>query len=240
MHLDQDSVLASRPVDAIDRVVDWIDQSLGLDGASVCDLGCGPGLYASKFAERGAIVHGVDFSWNSIDYARKQASLKNGSVNYLVANYLSAPLPEQQDVVTMIYCDFCPLSPIQRQTLLNKIRQTLAPGGKFVFDVFSISAFEGVRERVSFGKNFMDGFWSGNDYFAFQHTFRYEQESVSLDHFTIVEQERTWDVYNWLQYFTPGQLRVELEQAGFRTIEFTEGFGVDRSDPATFGVITGL
>ncbi|MEQ8824020.1 MAG: hypothetical protein RIC14_06585 [Filomicrobium sp.] len=62
MHLDQDSVLASRPVDAIDRVVDWIDQSLGLDGASVCDLGRGPGLYASKFAERSLTVLGVDFS----------------------------------------------------------------------------------------------------------------------------------------------------------------------------------
>ena len=239
-HLSQDTVLASRPVEAIDRVVDWIEQTFGLDGASVCDLGCGPGLYASKYAERGAIVHGIDFSRNSIEYARKRASSDDRSIRYLVANYLTAPLPGQQDLVTLIYCDLCPLSPIQRQTLLAKIRQSLAPEGKFIFDVFSTKAFEGVREGALFGKNFMNGFWSGNDYFAFQHTFRYEDETVSLDHFTIVEEERTWDVYNWLQYFTPGEIRVELEKAGFGTIEFTDGFGVDHSDATTFGVVASV
>jgi SAM-dependent methyltransferase len=238
-HLSQDTVLASRPTEAIDRVVHWIDQSFGLDRTSVCDLGCGPGLYAAKYAELGAIVHGIDFSSNSIEYAQKHAPLNTEPITYQVANYLTDPLPEQQDLVTLIYCDLCPLSPIQRQTLLAKIRQILTPDGKFIFDVMSIKAFDGVREGVSFGHNFMNGFWSEKDYFAFQLTFRYDDEAVSLDHYTVIEENHSWDVYNWLQYFSHDDIRTELEKAGFGSVEFTEGFGVDSSDVATFGVIAG-
>ncbi len=240
VHLDQDSALASRPAEAIDRVVAWIDQSFELDGKSVCDLGCGPGLYASRFAERGAIVLGMDFSKNSIDYALDHAISNNGSIRFQLGNYLTDPLPEQQDLVTLIYCDLCPLSPVQRETLLAKIRQALAPDGKFIFDVFSTKAFEAVQEGVSFGRNFMEGFWSENDYFAFQGTFRYEKETVSLDHYSIIEPQHSWEIYNWLQYFTPDKIRAELEQAGFGTIEFTEGFDVNPSDESTFGVVAGV
>ncbi len=236
-HLSQETALASRPIKAIDQVVDWIDRSFELDGKSVCDLGCGPGLYTNRYAGRGAIVQGLDFSRSSIDYARTHAPSHGGSVTYRVADYLKDPLPEGQDLVTLIYCDLCPLSPNQRQALLAKILRALAPGGRFVFDVFSLEAFERVNEGVSFARNLMNGFWSANDYFAFQHTFRYDQEAVSLDRFTVIEKDRTWDVYNWLQYFSRDEIRRALMQAGFGSIAFTEGFGVDRSDETTFGVI---
>ncbi len=239
-HLNQENVLASRPIEAIDRMVDWINQSFGLKGKSICDLGCGPGLYTSRYAKHGAIVHGIDFSSNSINYAQKNRSIDATPITYRVANYLTDALPTQQDLVTLIYCDLCPLSPIQRQTLLTKIRQTLSPHGRFIFDAFSIDAFESVSEGVCFGRNHMNGFWSARDYFAFQITFKYDSEAVSLDHFTVIEEDRTWHVYNWLQYFSPDSIRLELEQAGFGTIEFTEGFGVDPSDVATFGVVAGV
>ena len=238
-HLSQDTALASRPVEAIDRVVDWIDQSFGLEGLSVCDLGCGPGLYANRYAGRGAIVHGLDFSSSSIDYARQHVPPKGGPVTYQVANYLNDPLPEKQQLVTLIYCDLCPLSPVQRQALLARIFHALTPGGKFIFDVYSTSAFESVVESASFERNLMNGFWSANDYFAFQHTFRYDTEAVSLDHYTIIEKDRSWDVYNWLQYFSQDQIHRELQEAGFDKVEFTDGFDVDQADETTFGVIAG-
>lgn len=236
-HLSQDTDLASRPIEAIDRVVDWIDQSFGLDGISVCDLGCGPGLYANRFAERGAIVHGIDFSRNSIAHAQQHAPVSAPDLTYLNADYLCDPLPEQQDLITLIYCDLCPLSSTQRKSLLAKIHHSLKPRGKFVLDVFSTMAFELVKENVLFGRNFMDGFWSANEYFAFQHTFRYDEAAVSLDHFTVIEKSRTWDVYNWLKYFSQDEIRIELEQAGFNQIEFTTGFGVDPSDDSAFGIV---
>ncbi len=238
-HLSQETALASRPTEAIERFVDWLDTSFGLEAASICDLGCGPGLYANRFAERGAIVHGLDFSRNSIEHARRHAPLTGGRITYQTANYLSDPLPEEQDLITLIYCDLCALSSVQRRNLLTRIHRALKAGGKFILDVYSRKAFEGVVESVSFEQNLMNGFWSASDYFAFQHTFRYDHESVSLDRFTIIEKARTWDIYNWLKYFSKDEIRHELKDAGFSFVEFTGGFGIDRLDETTFGVIAG-
>ncbi len=41
------------------------------------DIGCGPGIYAEKFARQGYYVTGIDFSKRSIDYA-KNSALKQG------------------------------------------------------------------------------------------------------------------------------------------------------------------
>ncbi|MEM9839463.1 MAG: class I SAM-dependent methyltransferase [Pseudomonadota bacterium] len=237
MHLDQDTDLASRPKKAIDRVAAWMDQTLGLRGASVCDLGCGPGLYARRLADFGATVHGIDFSENSIRYARAHAGAVSDQVTFQVGDYLNDPLPDQQDILTLIYCDLCALSPAQRYLLLTKIIKALRPGGKFVFDVFSTKAFETVVDDMSFGHRLMDGFWSENDHFVFKHTFRYDDLAVSLDRYTVIEADRSWTVYNWLKYFKPDELIRELRDAGFDRAELVPGFGLDPSDETTFGVI---
>lgn len=141
-HLDQNTPLASRTLPVVDQTVAWLDDRFGLDGKNVCDLGCGPGLYAERYAQRGARVKGLDFSTNSITYAIENASAERGSLLFRQANYLTDELPAGQDLITLIYCDFCPLSPAQRSILLNKVRQALAPDGAFVFDVHSETAFE--------------------------------------------------------------------------------------------------
>lgn len=57
IHLDPTTEAASRGFATIDRSVAWLSDSLNLKpGDSVLDLGCGPGLYASRLARR-AIAH---------------------------------------------------------------------------------------------------------------------------------------------------------------------------------------
>ena len=236
-HLDQNSPLASRPTAAIDRAVAWLDERFCLDEKAVCDLGCGPGLYAERYARLGANVQGLDFSATSIDYAKKKAAEHGVGVTYQVANYLTDPLPAEQDLVTLIYCDLCPLSPSQRTLLLGKIRECLKPGGTFVFDVMSTTSFEGFAEHSTFAPNYMDGFWSPNDYFVFHQAHRYEDEKVSLDRFTVVEEHRTWHVYNWMQYFSPESITAELSANGFGEIDVVNSFHAQERDEASFGVI---
>lgn len=50
-------------------------------------------------------------------------------------------------------------------------------------------------------------------------TFKYEQERVVLDKYTIVEQSRTWEVFNWLQYFSLESLQHEFKESGFEITE---------------------
>ena len=53
-------------------------------------------------------------------------------------------------------------------------------------------------------------------YFGFLNTFKYYDEKIVLDKYTIVESERIRTVYNWLQYFTPEDLETEFKENGFR------------------------
>lgn len=188
----------------------------------------------------GAKVYGLDFSVNSIQYAKDSASKHQLDITYDVANYLDTALPSDQDLVTLIYCDLCAISPIQRQMLYSQVRECLKPNGTFVFDVFSMSAFNAFEEHCSFAPDYMHWFWSNNTYYTSHNAFRYENDNVSLDHFTIVEEQRTWNVYNWMQYFTHESIRAELADNGFEVIEIVNGFDTEESNSSSFGVIAKL
>lgn len=214
-HLDQSTELASRQSASIEQVVDWIDLQLQLSGKRLCDLGCGPGLYAQRFAERGAKVTGVDFSSHSLAYGKCQAEETNQRILYINADYLSDTLPRRFDIVTLIYCDYCALSPSQRAVLLRRIVHMLAPGGHIVFDVAGIAALEQKQELSCFEPRLMNGFWAEGDYVGLQRSFIYPEQHLALDRYLILEPDESWEIFNWLQYFTASSLAAELQQAGF-------------------------
>ena len=118
-HLDPDTDAASRRPDVIDRSVAWLIQQLGLQpGDSILDLGCGPGLYASRFARAGLQVTGVDYSHRSIGYAINYSQENNLEIAYRYQNYLELEDENHYDAAFLIYGDFCPLNPRQRSLLL--------------------------------------------------------------------------------------------------------------------------
>jgi len=211
-HLSQETELASRKFESIDRVVDWIDTQLGLSGKSLCDLGCGPGLYTQRFESRGATVTGVDFSALSLDYAKTQGP---NTIRYIEADYLVDDLPSGFDVGTLIYTDMSVLSPEQRQLLLGRMREMLTPRGRIVFDIAGIGSFDQKQEATIIEEKMMDGFWAPGQYVGIQRTFVYAEQHLSLDRYVIVEPGETWQIYNWFQYFSPESIEVELQAAGF-------------------------
>lgn len=214
-HLDQQTDLASRRFEQIDGVVRWLDGQLKLEGKRLCDLGCGPGLYATRFAERGAEVTGVDFSAHSLAHGRGEAERAGRTIRYLQADYLNDPLPEGFDLITLIYCDLCVLSPEQRKTLLGRMRRMLAPGGRIVLDVMGMKSFREKRETTVVEDRLMGGFWAEGEYVGLQRTLLYPDDALSLDRYLIIEPDEQWQIFNWFQHFTPQRLVAELEGAGF-------------------------
>ena len=211
-HLSQDTDLASRRFKSIDRVVEWIDAQLDLSEKTICDLGCGPGLYARRFALRGAKVTGVDISTHSLDYAKDQDAQ---TIRYIEADYLSDNLPSGFDVITLIYTDLCALSPAQREKLLGRMRGMLNPGGHIGLDVAGIGSFAKKEEVTIIQDKLMDGFWAAGAYIGIQRTFVYPKEYLTLDCYLIAEPSETWQIYNWFQHFTPESIQAELQNAGF-------------------------
>lgn len=230
-HLNGAIDVSSRKFEFIDRSVDWMISRFGLNkDKCVADFGCGPGLYTTRLAKSGADITGIDFSERSIDYAKEQAQQNSLSIDYVHADYLEFETEKRFDLITMIMCDFCALSPDQRQTMLIKFKKHLKPNGALVFDVYSLTAFKAKEENASYAENLLDGFWSSEPYYGFLNSFKYNNEKVVLDKYSIVEENRTRVVYNWLQHFDQTMLKKEIESCGLVVDEFVGNVAGDPYD----------
>jgi SAM-dependent methyltransferase len=220
-HLDETIDVSSRNTGFINRSVEWIASrfNIGRD-TKIADFGCGPGLYTTRLSKRGAKVTGIDFSGRSVEYASRIAAREQLNICYVNQNYLNFETEDRFDLVLMIMCDFCALSPAQRKEMLGKFNIILKPGGSVLLDVYSLAAFAQKQEVATYEANLLDGFWSPEKYYGFLNTFKYEKEKVTLEKYTIIESERIRTVYNWLQYFALADLEREFFEAGFSVMEF--------------------
>lgn len=216
VHLNPDVEAASRKPETIDSSVKWLIETLGLQThASLLDLGCGPGLYASRLARAGFHITGVDYSRRSIEYATKYASENNLNIAYRYQNYLELSDEDQFDAALLIYGDFCPLNPKQRSTLLKNIHRALKPNGQFVLDI----SMREHRKKYGNKNNWYaveSGFWKPDPHLVLEQGFDYPEESIWLDQYTVIEADGKVSVYrNWFQDYTPETITAELEQGGF-------------------------
>lgn len=239
-HLNENIDMASRNRVFINNSVEWIISKFSINEKSkICDFGCGPGLYTSSFAKIGSEVTGIDFSKHSIEYAQAYAKKEDLKINYINKNYLEYETDDKYDLITMIMCDFCALSPAQRKVLLHRFYSLLEENGSVLLDVYSLSGFEQREEATTYEHNQLNQFWSENDYYGFVNTFKYEKEKVVLDKYTIIEEDDSKVVYNWLQYFSIEMIKSEFRDAGFTIKElYADVSGSEYSETNTeFAVV---
>jgi SAM-dependent methyltransferase len=215
-HLNSNTEAASRRPETIDRSVAWLVETLGLhEGDAVVDLGCGPGLYASRLAERGLRVTGVDYSRRSIAYATQVASEHGLDIAYRYQDYLTLDDEEQYDAALLIYGDYCPLPPEKRSQLLANVRRALKDGGRFALDVTTRVCRK--RHGLQCGWYVVDtGFWKPGAHLVLEQGFDYPEQNIYLDQFVVIEEDGTLSVYrNWFQDYTRQTITAELEAGGF-------------------------
>ena len=196
-HLNSDVDASSRKLSFINRSADWIISQFDIrEGKSVIDFGCGPGLYTERLARTNATITGIDFSKNSIEYAKNRARDERLHINYIHQNYLEFTSSEKYDLIIMIYCDFCVLNPKQRKSLLEKFRTLIKPDGSILLDVSSLKAFDRTTEKALYRINPENNFWSKEKNHEFLNIFKYDAEKVTLDKYIIIEKNRTRRIFN--------------------------------------------
>lgn len=214
-HLNPDTDAASRNPGFIESAVEWIS-ALVPEGASLMDIGCGPGLYTKRFAQKGLRVTGMDFSERSIRYAREH----DPKSEYVFRDYLTIEDECAFDIITLIWCDYGALTTSERENLLKRVYRALRPGGMFLFDVFTPSWFLKHKDTTSWVVCEQGGFWSPNPHICLDAHYHYEDGRVELCR-TVVVEKGAIRCYNiWDTFFTKQQLLGEAAPFGFGDCQF--------------------
>jgi SAM-dependent methyltransferase len=112
-------------------------------GGTVVELGVGTGRIAVPIAAAGVPVIGVDSSAGMLDVCRRRAEAAGVErlLDLRLGDLRDPPVDEQ---VRLVICPFRALlhleTDAERRRALEAVRGLLAPGGRFVFDVFAPSA----------------------------------------------------------------------------------------------------
>lgn len=213
-HLASDTDAASYRPEKIGAICDYLLRTLKLQkGDPVADLGCGPGLYCARLAQKGLRLTGIDRSENSIRYAREQDRVSE----YRVASYLEPFGVNRFAAALMVSQDYGVLSPENRKTLLGNIRSALKPDGVFAFDVCGMAAWEARRNAaVSRWYASGGGFWRPGKHFVLEKTFFYEEILALCDYFAVLDADGMKAYRICQTFFSPETIRAELKENGFR------------------------
>jgi SAM-dependent methyltransferase len=242
-HLDPNTDAASRKPEIIERTVAWmVDQLQLASGSRFLDLGCGPGLYTLRLARRGLVVTGMDFSPNSLEYARLQARQENLHINYILQDYLTLDMDGEFDAACLIYFDPGVFSKAKRERLFARIARALRPGGHFVFDVVTEYYRSGTQERMEWEVCLSGGFWRPGAHIVLSQSFLYPEDRAHLERYLVIDESGNLAVYNiWEHHFTVEMLQSELKTAGFSEVRlWSDLTGAPYAERAgSIGVIAG-
>lgn len=216
-HLNQLHDAASRKFETIDKTVrNLIESGILKSGMKLLDLGCGPGLYAERFARAGIEVVGLDISENSLAYARKSAEKSGLSIEYKCENFLDIQYEEEFDAVIQVYGELCTFSDEILGKLLASIHRALKKNGIFIFDV---STRTGRLKNTTRNEwQILDGgFWNQEKYLCLQMAFDYPEHDIRLDQFIIIDAQGCKVYRNWFHDYSLASVEKVMEAAGFET-----------------------
>lgn len=235
VHLDDSTTAATRSPEAVLRTIDLLTAGLA-PGASVLDLGCGPGRYAQQLADDGFDVTGVDFNRASIEYARQHV---RGRLQYVEADYTRDLPAGPFDLAMLIYLDFGTHLPEVQRALLREVRRRLRPGGRLVLDYLHSAVADRHRPGRGWEASATSGFWAPGPHLVLSETTAEPQVLAQRIRYTLLTERevRRFDV--WEHCFTEDTIHSMLAEAGFADVSLHRGVlaGLDpQADDVAFAV----
>ncbi len=231
-HLDPDDDAGSRKPERIRAEASWIVDAWELDRFAaaaetepplVLDLGCGPGLYAAEFLERGCGVHGMDISPASIEHARRRQSRRRRGAGpkavFEQADFTRQTYPAGAAGAAMVYGIFGNLSNAERDRALSRLASALRPGARFVFDVFTEAYARREALKESWCCVLKDGFWMSGPHLVLEKSWIYEADRTIFNAYYLLDSRGTLHTrlvrHRW---YDAAELTAVLERRGFRPV----------------------
>jgi SAM-dependent methyltransferase len=222
-HLSQAHDAASRRTAKIDAHVDWIHRTvLQSQPTRILDLGCGPGLYASRLARLGHTCEGIDFSPASIQYAVERAREENlrcgvGTTTYRHQDIRQAEFGAGFGLAMLLFGEFNVFRPADARHILEKANRALVEGGLLVLEPHTCSAVRAIGEQPAAWYSSAGGLWSSEPHLCLEEHFWDAPSAVATVRHWIVDAASA-DVARYAasyQAYTDEQYRSLLIEYGF-------------------------
>ena len=187
-HLSQAHDHASRRFSKIDRQVAWIHRViLGAKGARILDLGCGPGLYASRLARLGHSCVGIDFAPASIRYAKEEAAREGLDCRYILGDLRTTPYGDSEfELVMFLYGEFNVFRPSDARCILSKAYAALRPGGRLLVEPHPYEVIRRMGEEPRSWYASQEGFFSAQPHLVLmESSWDAEGEAATKRHWAV-------------------------------------------------------
>ena len=220
-HLTQDHDAASRRDDTIDLQVAWLDALLESAPSRILDLGCGPGLYAERLANRGHRVHGIDFSPASIRHAQETAVSGDLELTYEHGDIRTVEYGDGFDLAMLIYGELNVFRREDALAILAKARAALGPGGRLIIEPHTVEA---VRARGNSPRSWYaveSGLFSDRPHVVLEESFWDESHTIATHRWYVIDiQTAAVECHaDAMQAYTDAEHVALLEEVGFGSVE---------------------
>jgi SAM-dependent methyltransferase len=234
-HLTQEHDAASRRFENIDVHVDWIHRELlGQHPTAILDLGCGPGLYASRLARLGHNCVGIDFSPASIAYAVETAEQQGIVCTYDHQDIRTVDYGTGFGMVMLIFGEFNAFRPADAAGVLRKAFDALVDGGLLLLEVSTFESLERAGKKGGSWYSSPSGLFSDQPHLCLVENFWDDEKNVTTTRFYIVDAATAEVTRHAIstQAYTDAQYRALLVKCGFGGIEFHPSLagGADEKD----------
>jgi SAM-dependent methyltransferase len=235
-HLTQDHDLASRRSFHIDNHVDWIhDRIIRANPSRILDLGCGPGLYASRMARLGHSCTGIDFSPASVDYAKETAARESLDCTYYLADLRTADFGAGYDLAMLIFGELNVFHPYHARAILCKAFSALNPGGKLLLEVSSLSDTERMGSQPSTWFAAPQGLFSDSPHLVLEECFWDAEKQTATIRMYVIDAASggvTRHAQSLQGYSDAGYTQM-LHECGFEGVTFYPALGVESGEPTS-------
>lgn len=232
-HLSQEHDMASRRSAKIDEHVAWIhDHVLSGRPARILDLGCGPGLYASRLAARSHTCVGIDYSPASIAYARETAAREHLNCTYVEADLRQADYGAGYDLAMLLFGEFNVFRTADIMTILRKTRRALAAGGALVLEVHTFDVIRRIGDAGTSWYSSAGGLFSAEPHLCLtENSWDAAARVATIRHFVVDAATGIVTPYaESLQAYDDGGYRAVLAECGFGEVRCVPSL-IGRPDP---------
>jgi 2-polyprenyl-3-methyl-5-hydroxy-6-metoxy-1,4-benzoquinol methylase len=194
-----------------DADVDTIVRLLELEsGAEILDCPCGHGRISNRLAARGFRVAGLDASELFLGKARAEAQAQGLDVEYVEGDMRKVPWRGRFDAVVNWFTSFGYFSDEQNKAVLRQFHDALRPGGSLILETQNIT-------RILLQPRPQHWIERDGDLMLDQWTLDVENARFVTER-TVVRGGRTRRTHFVVRWFSPPELRVWLEEAGFGNV----------------------